>query len=305
MLKKTLIAASITVAALFAARSASAELIYGLNESGTNIFSFDSTNTGKIISGKFITGMAANEQILTIDARPSTGAIYGVGSFGNLYTLNTGTGAATLVAPITGASIDGTNFGSDFNPLSSGFSASGDTLQFSSDTGVNWRINPVTGVATVQSTLAFGAGDTHAGGNVNLVGLAYTNNVVGATSTQLFGIDSGFDALVSLATPGNGTVTTVGALGINVTDLAGFDVSGSSGTAYAALQTTTSGISNLYTINLATGTATLVGQIGGGLLVRDITVVPGGGAGVPEPASLGILALGAAALFTRRTRRKV
>jgi len=305
MIKKHLIAASVALAALIAGRSASAELIYGLNESGTNIFSFDSNNTGKIISGKFITGMAANEQILTIDARPGTGGIYGVGSFGNLYTLNTGTGAATLVAPITGASVDGTNFGSDFNPLSSGFSASGDTLQFTSDTGVNWRINPVTGVATVQGSLAYGAGDTHAGGNTNIVGLAYTNNFTGATSTTLFGIDSGFDTLVSLATPASGTVTTIGALGINVTDLAGFDISGSSGTAYAALQTTTRGIINLYTVNLATGTATLVGQIGGGLLVRDITVIPGGGAGVPEPASLGILALGAAALFTRRTRRKV
>ncbi|HVT79378.1 MAG TPA: DUF4394 domain-containing protein [Phycisphaerae bacterium] len=304
MLKKHLIAAGVALAAVVAARSANAELIYGLNGSGTNIFSFDSTNTGKIISGKFITGMAANEQMLTIDARPSTGGIYAVGSFGNLYTLNPGTGAATLVAPITGASVDGTNFGSDFNPLSSGFSASGDTLQFSSDTGVNWRINPVTGVATVQSTLAFGAGDAHAGGNVNLVGLAYTNNFTGATTTQLFGIDSGFDALVSLATPSSGSITTIGALGINATDLAGFDISGSSGTAYAALQTTTSGISNLYTINLTTGTATLVGQIGGGLLVRDITVIPGGGAGVPEPASLGLLAIGAAAMFTRR-RRKV
>jgi hypothetical protein len=305
MLRKHIIAAAAALAGLLAANSAQAELIYALNESGTNIFQFDSTNTGKVITGKFLTGLAANEQLLTIDVRPGTGAIYGVGSFGNLYTVNAGTGALSLVAPITGGSVDGTNFGSDFNPLSSGFSASGDTLQFTSDSGVNWRINPITGVATVQSTLAFGAGDTHAGGNVNVVGLAYTNNFAGATSTQLFGLDSGFDALVSLATPSNGSITTVGALGINVTDLAGFDISGSSGTAFAALQTTTSGISNLYTINLATGTATLVGQIGGGLLVRDITVVAGSGAGIPEPASLGILALGAAALFTRRTRRKV
>lgn len=304
MVKKFSIAAAFAFAGVLAARTATAELIYGLNESGTNIFTFDSTNTGKILSGKFLTGLAPNEQLLTIDARPTTGAIYAVGSFGNLYTVNAGSGALSLVAPITGASVDGTNFGSDFNPVSSGFSSTGDTLEFTSDTGVNWRVNPTTGVATVQTTLAYGAGDAHAGGNVNLVGAAYSNNVAGAVTTTLYGIDSGFDTLVTLATPTSGTVTTIGALGINTTDLVGFDISGS-GTAYASLQSTTSGISNLYTINLATGAATLVGQIGGGLLVRDITAQSPGGAPAPEPASLGLLGIGAAALFARRSRRSV
>ena len=139
-----LIAAVAALSGLFTVNAAHAELIYGLNDSGTNIFSFDSTNVGKIQSGRFITGLASNEQMLTIDARPTTGAIYAVGSMGNLYTLNPNTGAAALVAPITGAVVNGTNFGSDFNPVSSGFSASGDTLRFSSDTGINYRINPAT-----------------------------------------------------------------------------------------------------------------------------------------------------------------
>jgi len=308
MLRKCSIAAGLAIACAFAVRPAAAELIYGLNESGTNIFSFDSSNTGKVLSGKFLTGLATNEQLVTIDLRPSNGQIYGVGSLGNLYTVNAGTGALSKVSTITGATIDGTNFGSDFNPVSSGFN--GDTLQFSSDTGINWSINPTTGVATANGTLNYGTGDAHAGGNTNIVGLAYSNNVTGATSTVLYGIDSGYDSLVNV-TASSGSMTTIGALGINVTDLVGFDISGS-GSAFAALQTTTSGISDLYRINLTTGAATLVGEIGGGLLVRDITVAPGGtttggggggGGKIPEPASLGVLTLGGLLFMSRRIRR--
>jgi hypothetical protein len=62
----------------------------------------------------------------------------------------------------------------------------------------------------------------------------------------------------------------VGALGVNTSDLVGFDISGSTGLAFASLTPPTGAGSSLYTINLATGAATLVGTIdGGSLLVRD------------------------------------
>ena len=65
--------------------------------------------------------------------------------------------------------------------------------------------------------------------------------------------------------PNNGTLNTVGALGFNTSDLVGFDISGASGVAFASLTTPAGNFSQLFTINLATGAATLVGNIGGGI----------------------------------------
>ena len=68
-------------------------------------------------------------------------------------------------------------------------------------------------------------------------------------------------------------LATVGALGLDSDDRIGFDIatSGSGNPAFASL--TVAGVTRFYTINLGTGAATLVGTIGGGLVLTDIAVV--------------------------------
>jgi hypothetical protein len=66
----------------------------------------------------------------------------------------------------------------------------------------------------------------------------------------------------------------------------GFDISRDSAIAYASLTGPTGLGSQLFTVNLGSGVATLVGGIGGGLALRDITVSQ-----IPEPGTLGLLAL--------------
>src|SRR6185369_11119995 len=108
-------AVAVAISSIIPALSARAELIYGLSEV-QNLFTFDSATPNHILSGKFISGLAQNEQIVAIDVRPSNGLLYGMGSFGHLYTLNASTGAATLAATLNTA-IDGTNYDMDFNPV--------------------------------------------------------------------------------------------------------------------------------------------------------------------------------------------
>jgi hypothetical protein len=84
--------------------------------------------------------------------------------------------------------------------------------------------------------------------------------------------------------PNAGTLNTVGALGVSTSDLVGFDISGINGIAFASLTAPGSAQSALYTLDLATGAATLVGGIGGGSLVADVSLAP-----VPEPATLFLL----------------
>ncbi len=122
----------------------------------------------------------------------------------------------------------------------------------------------------MDGTLTYAAGDAGASATPRVVGSAYTNSVAGATTTTLYDIDAGRDVLAIQNPPNNGTLVSVGALGVDVGDAAGFDISAVDGVAYAAFQVAPSVSSGLYRIDLATGRATLVERIGGGVPIRAL-----------------------------------
>ena len=271
----------------------SAETIYGIAAVGnsTSLLSWDSATPGSIASGSFVSGLQSNETIVGIDFRPATGQLYALGTSSRLYTLNTSTGAATAVAgPFTPA-LNGFNFGFDFNPTI-------DRIRTVAETNKNTVLNPITGAVQLSATdLFFGAGDPNFGVDPNVVNSAYTNSFVGAASTQLYGIDTALDILVTQANNA-GTLGTVGPLGINATSVGGFDISGTTGVAYAALLPSGSSQSNLYSINLLTGAATNLGQIDGGIIITAIAVAPA----IPEPATLALAGMALAAIPLARRR---
>ncbi|MFN0132448.1 MAG: DUF4394 domain-containing protein [Phycisphaerales bacterium] len=278
-------------AGMLTASTASAELVYGVTAQ-QRLISFDTSTPGTIISGFAITGLASNEQISGIDLRPNDGFIYGLGSQNNLYRLNPSNGAATLVNPL-GTALNGASFGFDFNPTGPV------ALRIVSNTDKNYRLaNPATsGVVNTDTDLAYVAGDPNFGVNPNITHVAYSNNVPGATSTALFAIDAGLDALVRITTPNAGTLSTIGTLGMggnaNVNAIGGFDISGASGLAFAAVQNVSLSQSTLWGIDLVTGAGTSLGTIGGGETLVAMTIVP-------SPATASILALGVLALGRRR-----
>jgi len=100
-------------------------------------------------------------------------------------------------------------------------------------------------------------------------------------------------------------LTLVGALGLDVLGIAGFDISGLTGSAYAALTNGYTGDSSLYAINLATGTASLVGAFGyGGNTSMSAPLLGIAIAAVPEPGSYALLAMGLGVVgFPARRRR--
>jgi Domain of unknown function (DUF4394) len=81
-------------------------------------------------------------------------------------------------------------------------------------------------------------------------------------------VDATANALVRMA-PSTGELTTVGGFGFNVYLCSGLDID-ADGTAYAALSTDAG--SELYTIDLATGAASLLGNLPGA--VHSIALAP-------------------------------
>jgi len=238
------------------------------------LVSFASDRPGVITSSVAVTGLAPGENLLGIDVRPATGALYGVGSTSRLYRIDAATGAAAAVGsgPFTPA-LTGSAVGFDFNPTV-------DRIRVVTDAEQNLRLHPDTGaVAATDGALGFAAADPNAGrtgAQLEISGAAYTNSFAGATTTVLFDIDTAGDLLVSQVPPNDGTLNTVGPLGVDATAANGFDIAPGERAGVAAL--TVGGQARLYEIDLATGRATALGAIGDGTVeLRGLAVpVPNG-----------------------------
>ncbi|MBB5960435.1 hypothetical protein FHS29_007059 [Saccharothrix tamanrassetensis] len=203
-----------------------------------------------------VRGLDKHDRLVGIDVRPATGALYGVGKSGRLYTVDPRTGKATGIgAPVT---LNGRAIGFDFNPTV-------DRIRLVTSEGQNLRLHPDTGaVAATDGTLAYPSG----GEAPKVAAAGYTNSVAGATSTTLYVIDSRNNTLSTQGTrtgvtpvvsPNTGQLFPVGPLGTRLGATNGFDIS-PSGHALAA-----SG-PKLYRVNLDTGRATLAGLAPGNIV---------------------------------------
>lgn len=229
--------------------------VYGVDASN-NLIVFGALKPSVRVRKSAVTGLQSGETIVGIDFNAVDGKLYAVGSGSRIYTLDTLSGAATMVGSMAFTpALAGASFGVDFNPVA-------DRLRTHSDADQNLRLNQLTGALGANDTvLAYMPGDANAGTSPTLSGTAYTNSIVGATTTALFAIDSERDILVRLPSPNSGMITTVGPLGVNTTAQVGFDIAGNDGMAYASLSPNQTGPSSFRTINLATGAATSVGAI--------------------------------------------
>ncbi|MGI8820752.1 MAG: DUF4394 domain-containing protein [Chthoniobacterales bacterium] len=232
--------------------STRAETITALT-SNNRLLTFDSATPQTITSTVTITGVPAGESLVGIDFRPATGGLFALSDASRIYSINEQTGLATAVGAGGAFTLVGTSFGFDFNPTV-------DRIRITTDSDQDLRVNPNDGtLAATDGALAYAATDVNAGANPNVVASAYTNSFATAGATTLYDIDSNTDTLVIQNPPNSGTLNTVGSLGVDTGGLAGFDISGTTGVAYASLFV--GGTTNLYTINLLNGTATAIGAI--------------------------------------------
>lgn len=230
-----------------------------------------------------IGGLAGGESLIGIDFRPSNGVLYGVGrigadAMGQLYTIDVTSGLAAPVGMRT-ISLSGVAFGVDFNPVP-------DLIRIVSDTGQNVRIRPGDGiVAGTDTPLAYpAAGDPNATRTARVVAIAYTNSDTDLqTNTVLHDIDANratdtdppsSDVIAIQVPPNGGVLNTVARLGVDTDDFAAFDI-GPNNDALAALRPVGSAFSRLYLIDLPSGSAYDLGQIGQGELIVGLSIQVG------------------------------
>jgi hypothetical protein len=267
---RTLLVVPILLGLLFfaAVMETNAATIYGVTSSN-QLVRFGATSPETVTTVGSITGLQPGEDILGIDFRPATGQLYALGSNSRIYTINKFTGAASFVGTLT-TPLNGTNFGFDFNPVA-------DRIRIVSDTEQDLRANPNNGSNVVDGTLAYSSGDPNAGVNPTITGAAYTNSFVNTTSTALYDIDTNLDVLVTQNPANSGMLQTVGPLGFDANNVLGFDHTAASNIAYASW--TVGGILRFYTVNLTTGAATYIGDIGNNN-ITDISVEIGKAEGI-------------------------
>ena len=242
--------------------------IFGVTTANT-LVRFDTAAPGTLLTTVAITGLQVGEQIVGIDFRPSDGQLYALTDGDRLYTIALATGVVTPIGASGLFDVTGASFGFDFNPVP-------DRIRSVSDTAQNLRLNPFDGTLGVtDGVLAYLTGDANFGATPSVVGAAYTNSFPGTATTTLYDIDSALDILVMQNPPNAGSLVTVGPLGFDTSAEVAFDISRLN-QAFASLTAPLGTSSGLFTINLTTGAATLVGTIGGGAPIRAMSIAPTG-----------------------------
>jgi hypothetical protein len=230
-----------------------ADQIAGVTEDNQLVL-FRSDAPGNIQYPVPVSGLPAGERIVGLDRRTATGALFALGATNRIYRVDLGSGQALAVGnPFTPA-LSGGMFGFSSNPVA-------DYLRSVSDSRQNLRLNADTGQVTASDgALQYAAGDGGAGAVPGVVATAYTNQAPGAKETTLYDIDAARDVLAIPSPENDGTLRTVGALGVDVSGPGGFTIT-PAGVAYAALRRTGQQNPELFRVNLANGAATAVGPI--------------------------------------------
>ena len=268
----------LTLALLLSSPATFARAVYALT-ANNRLLVVNADVPQEILGDVAVTGLDPGDTLVGIDVRPATGQLYALSDVAGLYTINPANGAAAKVGELAAdpadatnpfTALSGTNFGIDFNPVV-------DRLRVVSNTQQNLRINPDTALVTTDTPLAFAAGDANAAATPNVSDVAYANNVAGALTTSLFGIDDTTFLVVLQNPPNNGTLNTVAPFGVTNASHVGFDIA-PDGVGFVGGKHSVPGTPVEYilaTLDPLTGAGDSHGPIGDGTIpIVDIAVAP-------------------------------
>lgn len=273
VLCRSALIASVVLAA-FAARAETILGLLGRNRANeTALIRFDSATPSTITARIPVTGLPANDHLLTIDLRPTDAKVYAVSALGGVYIVDALTGVITqigrLSVPIDGNAV----FGMDFDPVAD--LAGRPSLRLISNLGDNLQVDVRprhVGAATRLPHLVLVDGG-------RVFATAYDHNDLSPlTASALYHLGKAYDTrsseslgviLYKQKVQNSGVVLRVGLSKLSSpSGTWGFDISGS-GVAFATI-TNDYGppigpplpASSFYRVDLARGVVRRIGSIG-------------------------------------------
>jgi hypothetical protein len=246
---------------------------------GSALLRIELARPGESSSAGLFGAIPAGERVVGIDIRPSTGQLYGLGvnadiDQARLYLLDplepNGRSASGIGVAFSFPGVDfgRGGFGFDFHPVT-------EHLRVVDDAGHNFRVDPDTGIASLDGALngaAFGAGAT-------AFGAPQAGATAGDDAAALYTLDPATDAIYLQDPPDAGTQAlrrslTLNGAAFNAATNSAFDIPIGVGTdapnqpvpgiGYAVLTPALGGNTALYNVDLQSGAIRALGSLGTG-----------------------------------------
>jgi len=250
---------------------------FGITGDGTLMATFTTDRPQVLDWVRLVMGLTGDTKLVGIDHRPQNGLLYGLGDKGGIYTIKTPNPPTTTDVVVTKVSqlqvaLYGTTFDIDFNPAA-------DRLRVLSNNGQNLRHNLNDNTTVTDSPLNIPPATTAA---LGVTAGAYTNNdLVGSTGTTLVDVDTFNDQIVIQSPPNAGNLATTGLLGFDANLDSGMDIFSTltngkttANAAFASLTPYGASTPSLYSVDILTGSPTLIGQFP--LNITDIAITTTG-----------------------------
>lgn len=203
-------------------------------------------------------------KLVSIDYRVSDNRIIGLTDDNRIFSINPADGSATQIGTDAYEPVDSIAKQIEVEPATG-------NLRVISEERRNFRVSGTTGEFLGEDTeILFATGDPNEFETPLVKGVAFSGNLAGNGTGTLFAVDGAADALVRIGGPANvppaaaGAATTLGQLNIDLLDFSGLEIYTSSTSEVAYLANNRDPlvgefVSDLYTVNLATGAVSLVG----------------------------------------------
>jgi len=213
-----------------------------------------------LVSIDFVTRKAAapvtikgtDARIAGFDVRPADGLLYGIAGNGEIYTLDIKSGQTQKRSKLSAPWPSGVTTTIDFDPA-------GDRLRVMGSNKANVTVTVEDGKVSVEAPHRFKDGDVNAGKTPKVIAGAFSEATKGAQSPVLYVVDATTKSLLKQDPPNDGLLSTIGPLGVTLTEPVAFNIVTTGERNDAML--TSGGV--LFAVNLGTGKATSVGKIEG------------------------------------------